>query len=101
MAGHDHSDIAHSMISTARLDNLQRCVEDVLDEDVPGDLIETGVIRGGAVILMRAVLKAHDVRDRVVWAADSFEGLPAPNTETYPQDAGADLAPPTAHRGVR
>jgi Macrocin-O-methyltransferase (TylF) len=90
LAGHDHSDIAHSMISMARLDNLQQCVEGVLDANVPGDLIETGVMRGGAVILMRAVLKAHGVHDRVVWAADSFEGLPAPNTERYPQDADAD-----------
>ena len=89
IAGHDVSDVAHSMISVKRLDNVQHCVETVLREHVPGDLIETGVMRGGTVILMRALLKAHGVADRKVWAADSFEGLPAPNVEKYPADEGA------------
>ncbi len=44
--------------------------------------------RGGACIFMRAVLAAHDVHDRVVWCADSFEGLPKPNATLYPADAG-------------
>jgi hypothetical protein len=79
------------MIGLKRLDNLQFCVEDVLDKGVPGDLIETGVWRGGATIFMRAILKAHNVTDRRVWVADSFGGLPIPNPRKYPADAGADL----------
>jgi hypothetical protein len=78
------------MLSLRRLDNVQYCLETVLSEGIPGDCIETGVMRGGTVILMRAILRAHGVKDRVVWAADSFEGLPAPNSEFYPDDAGAD-----------
>src|SRR5262249_3705989 len=89
LAGTDFSDIAHSMLSMKRLDNLQMCVETVLHERIPGDLIETGVMRGGAIILMRAILKAYNVTDRTVWAADSFEGLPAPNIEKFPEDADA------------
>jgi O-methyltransferase len=58
---------------------LERCIGDVITRDVPGDLIETGVWRGGASIFMRAVLKAHGDRDRVVWVADSFRGLPKPD----------------------
>jgi hypothetical protein len=87
--GEDLSDVAHSMLSLARLDNVQYCVEKVLEDRVPGDLIETGVMRGGTVILMRAILKAHGISDRCVWAADSFEGLPAPDADRYPEDAGA------------
>lgn len=90
LAGTDPSDVAHSMLSMKRLDNLQWCVEQVLIDDVPGDVVETGVMRGGAVILARAVLKANGVTDRRVWAADSFEGLPAPDVEKYPADEGAD-----------
>ena len=82
---------AHSMIGVKRMDNLQRCVESVLQDDVPGDFIETGVWRGGAVIFMRGLLKAHDVTNRLVWVADSFDGLPPPNAEKYPQDAGLHL----------
>jgi hypothetical protein len=87
--GIDFSDVAHTMLSMKRLDNVQFCIETVLREHIPGDVIETGVMRGGTTILMRAILKAHDVSDRIVWAADSFEGLPAPNVEKYPEDAGA------------
>jgi hypothetical protein len=79
---------AYTMIGIKRLDNLRFCVEDALERDVPGDFIETGVWRGGAAIFMRAALKAHGVTDRIVWAADSFEGLPKPDAEKYPADAG-------------
>lgn len=84
--GLDWPSQAHSMIGLERMNNLHSCVEQVLRDNVPGDLIETGVWRGGASIFMRAVLRAHDVRDRSVWVADSFEGLPPPNAEKYPQD---------------
>jgi hypothetical protein len=90
LKGHDFSDISHSMLSMQRLDNVQYAVETVIKEGVPGDFIETGVMRGGAIILMRAILKAYGVTDRVIWAADSFEGLPAPDVEKYPEDRGAE-----------
>jgi O-methyltransferase len=89
--GRDWPPTAHSMIGRRRLDNLQFCVEDIHRNSVKGDLIETGVWRGGASILMRAILKVHGVTDRLVWVADSFEGLPPPDTENYPQDAGNQL----------
>jgi hypothetical protein len=89
--GRDWPPTAHTMVGCKRLDNLQRLVEEVLADDVPGDFIETGVWRGGASILMRAVLKAHGVTDRKVWLADSFKGLPPPSPEQYPQDAGDTL----------
>ena len=85
--GRDWPSSAHTMVGLKRLDNIQFCVEDVLARGVPGDLIETGVWRGGSVILMRAILKAHGETDRTVWVADSFEGLPPPNAQKYPQDA--------------
>jgi len=79
---------AHTMIGMRRLDNLQHCIDSVLQDKVPGDLIEAGVWRGGASIFMRAVLKARGSEDRDVWLADSFQGLPPPNADRYPADAG-------------
>ena len=87
-SGADSPPTAHTMIGLRRLDQLQQCVEDVIRSQVPGDVIETGVWRGGASIFMRAVLRVHDVTDRTVWVADSFEGLPAADLEQYPQDDG-------------
>jgi O-methyltransferase len=89
--GRDWPARAHTMIGFKRLANLRMCVETVLQDDVPGDLIETGVWRGGATIFMRAILKAACVTNRIVWVADSFAGLPPPDTENYPHDAGITL----------
>jgi len=68
-----------------RLENLQFCIEQVIRDQVPGDLIETGVWRGGACIFMCAVLAVHGEEDRRVFVADSFDGLPKPDIEKYPQ----------------
>jgi O-methyltransferase len=89
--GRDWPILAHTMIGVRRLDNVQHCVESVLRDAVPGDLVEAGVWRGGAAIFMRAILLAHGVVDRQVWLADSFAGLPPPNVDKYPQDAGLDF----------
>lgn len=85
--GSDWPPLADTMIGLQRLDNIRFCVEQILRKNVPGDLIETGVWRGGASIFMRGVLKAHGVTDRTVWAADSFQGLPPPDAARYPADA--------------
>jgi O-methyltransferase len=89
--GMDWPALALTMVGARRLDNIQHCMETALRDEVPGDVIETGVWRGGSVILMRAILKVHGVTDRTVWVADSFEGLPKPDGERYPADAGDTL----------
>jgi O-methyltransferase len=86
--GLDWPTTAHTMIGLERLDNLQFCIEQVLKDNISGDLIETGVWRGGSTIFMRAALKAYGVSDRTVWVADSFQGLPPPDEENYPVDKG-------------
>ena len=77
---------AHSMIGAQRMQNLRMCCESVIQTGVPGDFVETGVWRGGACIFMRAVLAAYGIRDRTVWVADSFKGLPPPDPGAYPAD---------------
>jgi hypothetical protein len=80
---------AISMCPLGRFENIESCVVDILKNKVPGDLIETGVWRGGATIFMRALLKVYGITDRAVWVADSFEGLPEPDPELYPVEAKA------------
>ena len=84
---------AVSMIPLARFDNIRNCIESILRSGIPGDLIETGAWRGGATIFMRGVLKAYDVSDRIVWVADSFEGLPAPDPDLFPLEAKVQSGP--------
>lgn len=82
---------ALTMIGMKRLASLQHCVETVLADDVPGDLVECGVWRGGASILMRAVLAAYGDETRRVWLADSFAGVPPPDAANYQADKGIRL----------
>jgi len=86
--GRDWLSDAETMIGLRRLDNVERCVREVIERGIPGDLIETGVWRGGTTIFMRGILKAYGDTERRVWAADSFEGLPPPDAERYPADRG-------------
>ncbi|MBU2618133.1 MAG: TylF/MycF family methyltransferase [Proteobacteria bacterium] len=79
---------AETMIGLKRLDNIQYCIEEVLKNKIEGDLIETGVWRGGACIFMKAVLSAYEENERTVFVADSFEGLPKPDATNFPADKG-------------
>ncbi len=86
--GEGWPEYAHTMIGLKRLDNIQYCAENIIRDDIPGDFIETGVWRGGAIIFMRAILKTHNIKDKKVWVADSFEGIPEQDAEEYPADIG-------------
>ena len=82
-------DYTHSMIGVRRMRNIEECLDRIREENIPGDLAECGVWRGGAAIFMRGYLAAYDMRDRVVWAADSFEGIPEPS---HAEDRGYDFS---------
>jgi len=85
--GRDWPPNAETMVGLKRLENLQYCITQVLQKNVPGDFVETGVWRGGASIFMRGVLKAYGDHSRIVWVADSFQGLPKPDGR-FQQDVG-------------
>jgi O-methyltransferase len=80
-----------TMVGLERLDDLQACIESVVADGVEGDVIEAGAWRGGASILARATLDSLG-DDRTVWVADSFRGLPEPNTAAFPTDQDLDLS---------
>ena len=78
---------AVSLLPKARFTNIEQLILHIVEDQVEGDLIETGVWRGGAVIYMRAILKILNVTNRNVWVADSFEGLPTPDKDKNPLEA--------------
>ena len=90
-SGLDWPSRAESMIGLKRMTNIQESIASIMEDDVPGDFIETGVWRGGATIFMKANLNAWGDTTRKVWVADSFEGLPAPDASRYPADTGDEL----------
>ena len=90
--GNDWPPAAETMVGRRRLADVRQCVDSVLADGVAGDFIETGVWRGGVTILMRGMLEAWGDTERRVWVADSFQGLPAPDAEAFPQDVGHDMS---------
>ena len=86
--GRDWPLYADSMIGLKRLNNIEYCFNQIIKDNVEGDFIETGAWRGGATIFMKALLDANNIRDRKVWVADSFEGLPRPDEQKYKHDKG-------------
>ena len=85
----NYSEVAHSMIGLARLNNLQFCIEQIIAHQVLGYFVETGIWRGGACIFMNGLLHAHGESGRKIWAADSFEGVPKP---TLKEDQNLNLS---------
>lgn len=97
LQGLDWPEYGATMVGYLRLDTLQRYLQTVLDEDVPGDAIEAGVWRGGTSLFMREVLGDDD---RTVWAADSFRGFDPrdPQSEAFISDGhGEFLSVPLGH----
>lgn len=79
-SGRDWPAYGLTMVGVKRLENLQTLITHLINTEVPGDFVECGVWRGGSSIFMRGVLKALNVRDRVVHLVDSFDGLPTAST---------------------
>ncbi|CAF3359669.1 unnamed protein product [Rotaria socialis] len=80
MNGLDWPRFGITMVGFHRLNNIEWTLRFVIINGVPGDFIECGVWRGGSSIFARAILKALNIKDRHVWVADSFQGLPKART---------------------
>ncbi|KMW58585.1 macrocin-O-methyltransferase [Candidatus Rhodobacter oscarellae] len=76
-----NSGFSHTMIGRARLNGLHVCLDKIIGDGIPGDLMECGVWRGGACIFMAGYLRDHGIGGRKVILADSFEGLPVSQKE--------------------
>jgi O-methyltransferase len=91
--GADWPEHAETMIGALRMANLKLLVETIIYQEIPGDLIETGVWRGGACIFMRGLLTALVDPGRKVFVCDSFEGLPKGECAEDKYDAHHGFSP--------
>lgn len=90
------SPTALTMCGDKSLNQLIEALKTIEAEKIPGDYIETGVWRGGLPIIMRAFLESVNNKERTVWLADSFKGLPEDSED--PKDKAAHLLlGPIAH----
>lgn len=65
-----------TLLTKAQLDLIEQAALALEELEVPGDYLEAGIWRGGAIIFLRALLDAYSIPKRKVFAADSFAGIP-------------------------
>jgi hypothetical protein len=107
IVGEDMTYLGTTMIGIRRLQALEDLIVTILDRQIPGDIVETGVWRGGASIYALAVLRAYlytpptlsreqsvsshlsvATNHRRVYLCDSFAGLPPGNKNLHKDDVG-------------
>ena len=69
----------YTMTSWERLYALYKSVRYVVENKIPGDLVECGVWRGGSMRLAAHVLVSLGVTDRTLFLYDTFEGMTQPD----------------------
>jgi O-methyltransferase len=76
-SGSDSTLNCYTLVGYKRLDFLENALLSISKEEVEGDILEAGVWRGGASIYIKKLLDMLG-QDRVLYCADSFEGMPKP-----------------------
>jgi hypothetical protein len=68
----------YTMTSKEAVFALYTSVNYVLDQNIPGDIVECGVWRGGSSLLAALIMKARNIRDRKLYLYDTFQGMTPP-----------------------
>lgn len=71
----------YTMISPERGYAVYQGVDYLLRRDLPGELVECGVWKGGTCMLMALLLLKRGVRDRTIRLYDTFSGMTEPGPE--------------------
>jgi len=73
----------YTMLNHSRAHSLYEGVRQVVARDIPGDIVECGVARGGSAALMALALgdQKQNARSRKIFAFDTFAGLPPPTID--------------------
>ncbi|MCU0541346.1 MAG: class I SAM-dependent methyltransferase [Oscillatoriaceae cyanobacterium Prado104] len=81
----------YSLLSEARLFSLYSLAKQICVADLPGNFVECGTCKGGSAALLASVIKKYSRRPRVLYAFDTFEGMPAPTEVDRHQGIPANL----------
>lgn len=68
----------YTMSSIERMFALYKATQYIVKNDIPGDLVECGVWRGGSSMLMAFVLELMNEKKRSIFLYDTFEGMDKP-----------------------
>lgn len=70
-----------TMLSLANQYALFQAIKYISDNNIPGDIVECGVWRGGAMMLALDTLNLLSDQSRTVWLYDTYAGMTPPTTK--------------------
>ncbi|BBD57757.1 macrocin-O-methyltransferase domain-containing protein [Nostoc sp. HK-01] len=68
----------YTLLSEARLYSLYSLAKQVCLENIPGNFVECGSYKGGAAALLAVIIQRYSLSSRLLYACDTFEGMPEP-----------------------
>ncbi len=68
----------YTLLSQSRLWSLFTLAKQVCRTDLPGNFVECGTCKGGSAAVLAYVIKHYSRRPRILFAFDTFEGMPEP-----------------------
>lgn len=68
----------YTQLSVARLQTIFNHAKDICKKGIPGNFVECGVAAGGSTAVLAYVAKHYSKLPRMIYAFDSFEGMPQP-----------------------
>jgi O-methyltransferase len=92
---------SRTMTSREKLNALIFAVRYVVRHDIPGDIVECGVWRGGSMMTIAKTLQSVDAADRRLHLYDTYEGMTEPTEHDRRHDGrmAADMLAVTGRDG--
>lgn len=78
--------LPYTMTSAARVVALCDAVRYLVENRIPGDIVECGVWKGGSMMAVAQVLTSLGETERHLYLFDTFEGMTAPSSEDVAAD---------------
>jgi O-methyltransferase len=76
----------YTMTSIERMYALYKATEYIVRNEIPGDIVECGVWKGGSMMLIAYILKKFGDYNRDLYLFDTFEGMPSPGEKDISYD---------------
>ena len=82
-----------TMTSIERMYALHFSINNILENNIPGDFVECGVWKGGSSMMIALTLLQKNVNNRKIYMFDTFEGMSAPSDDdvAYNGESAASL----------
>ncbi len=82
----------NTMVPWSALHSVYQSAKYIAEQNIPGDIVECGVWKGGCTIMMAETLAHYGVTDRTIYMYDTFAGMTEPTEHDRDVIRGYDAA---------